>query len=189
LRVNRKPHVFVVGHEPAFKMVHPDCLDDHPARRDTFWRSLKAAGARAYFCGHDHFFDHARVDDGDGDPDNDIHQFVAATAGAPWYAWTPPYDGNNGDFAVTQVYHAERYGYIVVEVNDLDVTMTWMERHSEDLQQPGVYQPAHVWSYRASPDPAGPCPRKLAADLNGDCRVDFADLAILLSEWLADGSL
>ncbi len=169
-------------------MLHPDCLDDHPARRDAFWRSLKAAGARAYFCGHDHFFDQARIDDGDGDPDNDIHQFVAATAGAPWYAWTPPYDGDNGDFTVTQLYHAERYGYIVVEVNDLDVTMTWMERQSEDLQQPGVYQPAHVWSYRALPEPAA-CPTKLAADLNGDCRVDFADLAILLSEWLADGSL
>lgn len=28
------------------------------------------------------------------------------------------------------------------------------------------------------------CPAKLRADLNGDCRVDMADLAILMSEWL-----
>ena len=179
---------------------------------------------------------------------------------------------------MTQVYHAERYGYIVVEVNDLDVTMTWMERQSEDLQQPGVYQPAHVWSYqvqagpvvvqpnggervqaghpytvkwrtvdgtpvkrvaveysldggakwtfadeldnmgayvwtpppvdseaclvrvRDARDPAisdtsdslfsiSTCRARLMADLNGDCRVDFADLASLASEWLADGSL
>jgi hypothetical protein len=48
-----------------------------------------------------------------------------------------------------------------------------------------VYEPAEVWRYRAAPDPAGPCPTKLAADLNGDGRVDFADLAILASEWLA----
>jgi hypothetical protein len=185
LRANRRPHVFAFGHEPAFKLLHPDCLDDHPAQRDAFWRSLKAAGARAYFCGHDHFYDHARVDDGDGDPDNDVHQFVAATAGAPPYSWSPPYDGNNGDFNVIQVHHAERWGYIVVEVNDLDVTMTWMERQSEDPEQPGVYEPADVWAYRASSDPVVPPPAKLAADLNGDGRVDFADLAILASEWLA----
>ena len=28
------------------------------------------------------------------------------------------------------------------------------------------------------------CPVKPTADLNGDCRVDFADLAILAGEWL-----
>jgi 3',5'-cyclic AMP phosphodiesterase CpdA len=184
-RANRQPHVFVFGHEPAFKMVHPDCLDDHPAQRDEFWRSLKRAGARTYFCGHDHFFNQARVDDGDGNPDNDVHQFVVATAGAPSYAWAPPYDGDNGDFIVTQVYHAERYGYILVEVDDLDVTMTWMERHSQDMLEPGVYRPAYVWSYRVASNPADPCPVKLTADLNGDCRVDFADLAILAGQWLA----
>lgn len=30
------------------------------------------------------------------------------------------------------------------------------------------------------------CPAKLRADLNGDCRVDIADLAILMSEWLQE---
>jgi hypothetical protein len=29
-------------------------------------------------------------------------------------------------------------------------------------------------------------PAKLRADLNGDCRVDIADLAILMSEWLQE---
>jgi hypothetical protein len=28
------------------------------------------------------------------------------------------------------------------------------------------------------------CPAQLRADLNGDCKVDLADLAILLSEWM-----
>jgi hypothetical protein len=32
------------------------------------------------------------------------------------------------------------------------------------------------------------CHAKLRADLNGDCRVDFADLAILMGEWLACGN-
>jgi len=31
------------------------------------------------------------------------------------------------------------------------------------------------------------CLRKFQGDLDGDCCVDFADLAILLSEWLACG--
>jgi hypothetical protein len=31
------------------------------------------------------------------------------------------------------------------------------------------------------------CQAKLRADLNGDCYVDFTDLAILMSEWLACG--
>jgi hypothetical protein len=30
------------------------------------------------------------------------------------------------------------------------------------------------------------CPAKLRADLNGDCRVDFADLHILMSEWMQE---
>ncbi len=31
------------------------------------------------------------------------------------------------------------------------------------------------------------CPVKLAADLNGDCRVDLTDLALLATEWLTAG--
>ena len=73
LEGNVKPHVFAFGHEPAFRALHYDCLDMHPDRRDAFWNSLKAAGSRAYFCGHDHFYDHARVDDGDGNPNNAVH--------------------------------------------------------------------------------------------------------------------
>lgn len=281
LRANRKPHVFVFGHEPAFQVLHPDCLDDHPAERDAFWRRLQTGGARAYFCGHDHFYNHARVGDGDDDPNDDIHQFVAATAGAPRYTWSPPYDGDNSRFNVIGVHYAERWGYLVVEVNDLDVTMTWMQRRSrddsrlpDDASVPGVYEPADVWRYRAAAglalwQPNGGervvagrpyevqwrvtegtatrrvaveysldrgrtwavadevdntglymwtaplassdtcllritdagdgaiydtsdsvfsiavCPVQHAADLNGDCRVDFSDLALLATEWLA----
>jgi hypothetical protein len=182
-----KPHVFVFGHEPAFAALHTDCLDDHADRRDAFWRSLKRAGARLYFCGHDHFYDHARVDDRDGEPRNDIHQLIVGTAGAPPYSWTPPYDGNNGDFHVTQVYHAEVYGYVLVEVEDLNVTLTWVERQSTSISQPGVYKAKEVWTYKAAAPPAADCPVRLTADLNDDCRVDFADLAILASQWLASG--
>jgi len=275
LEGNVKPHVFAFGHEEAFRTLHYDCLDAHPDRRDALWRSLKAAGGRAYFCCHDHYYDHAWVDDGDGDPNNDIHQFIVATAGAVPYTWTPPYDGNNGDFTVEQVRHAESYGYLLVNVDDLNVTMVWMERQDMNPVAPPFYAAGDIWSYTVSPNvvvlrprpgervQAGQpytvrwktiegaqakrvlieysldggttwsvagdsnntgtflwftptvnsdsclvrivgvsnpkiddttdgtfsickCSSKLAADLDGDCRVDFADLGVLAGEWLAD---
>jgi len=184
LKSNTRPHVFVFGHEPAFRLVHPDCLDDYPAQRDRFWYSLQSAGVRMYFCGHDHFYNHARVDDGDGDPNNDIHQLVVATAGAPGYTWYPPYVGENSHFNVIPVHHAERYGYILVEIDGLDVTAIWMERRSLDSWGPAIYEPRHAWSYKALARGVA----KPSADLNGDGVVDFADLAILASQWLAPAS-
>jgi len=71
LRATSRPHVFVVGHEPAW--VKPDAgngalhhlgesLDKHPAHRDRFWSLLVARGVRAYLTGHTHCFSTARVD-------------------------------------------------------------------------------------------------------------------------------
>jgi len=153
LATNMKPHVFIVGHEPAFRVMHRDCLDVHPLERDTFWLSIKGAGGRTYMCGHDHFYDHASVDDGDGDLSNDIHQYIVGTGGAVPYSWSGPYDGNNGDFVIGGLYHAESYGYILVEIDGLDVTVTWMERSSTILDVPGVYKSKDVWQYRVVPGP------------------------------------
>jgi hypothetical protein len=66
LRANRRPHVFVFGHEPAFKMLHPDCLDDHPAQRVRLARP-QSRGARIY-RGHDQPSTTMAVDDGDDNP-------------------------------------------------------------------------------------------------------------------------
>ncbi len=71
LRAISRPHVFVVGHEPAW--VKPDAgnralhhlgesLDKHPAHRDRFWSLLVARGVRAYLTGHTHCFSAAQVD-------------------------------------------------------------------------------------------------------------------------------
>ena len=76
------PHVFVMGHEPAFEVKHKDCLDDNVQRRNEFLASITGEGGRIYFCGHDHSYDHISADH-DGDPSNDIHQFIVGTAGAP----------------------------------------------------------------------------------------------------------
>ena len=153
LAANTKPHIFVTGHEPAFQAIRRDCLDTYPANRDAFWASIKNAGGRTYLTGHDHFYDHACVDDGDSDPSNDIHQYIIGTAGAWPYIWSSPYDGNNSVYTVEQWHHAERFGYVLVEIDDLDVTLVWMERHTNDLNTAGIYEPNDVWSYTVVPKP------------------------------------
>ncbi len=153
LASNTKPHIFIVGHEPAFRALHSDCLDYYPAQRDAFWTSIKNAGGHTYFCGHDHFYDHACIDDGDGNPNNDIHQYIIGAAGAPLYTWSPSYDGNNSDYIVEQWHHAERYGYVLIEIDELEVTLTWIERHTNNLIVPGIYEPNEVWSYTITPKP------------------------------------
>ena len=140
---NTEPHVFVFGHEPAFKTKHKDCLDDYVAERDMFWGSIEKAGGRIYFCSHDHFYNHTRLDD-DGDPNNDIHQYIIGTAGAPLYDWQRDYDGENSGYTVKGIYHSKEYGYCLVKIDGLDVTVTWMERVGA-----GKYKAREVWSYTA----------------------------------------
>ena len=144
---NTKPHVFVFGHEPAFEALHEDCIGAEPHVRDRFWASIEKAGGRTYFCGHDHFYDHARADD-DGDPGNDVHQYIAGTAGAPLYRWSPSYDGDNSDYTLENIYHARKHGYVLVEIDGLDVTLTWMQRTG-----PGQYQPKDIWTYSTTSNP------------------------------------
>lgn len=133
LATNTLPHVFVQGHVPAFKLSHPDCLDDYQTERNRLWAALRAAGARAYFCGHDHFYEHARIDDGDGKPHNDIHHFTVATAGAPLVA-DSVYDGDNGPYTPVRINHNQTFGYLVVRVDGLKVRTHFVGRVS-----PGVY--------------------------------------------------
>jgi len=149
LAANVQPHVFGAAHTPAFKVYHDDSMHLYPADRDVFWQGIAAANGRAYFCGHDHFYDHMRVADGDSRPDNDVHQFIVGTGGGPLYAGGS-YDGNNGTWAPELVYHEENYGYVLVEIDDLDVTVTWWRRVA-----PGSYAPGpDVFQYTAVPAPA-----------------------------------
>ncbi|MHC4116481.1 MAG: metallophosphoesterase family protein [Planctomycetota bacterium] len=150
LAVNSAEHIFVAGHEPAFRALHTDCLDNYVTERDTFWASIRNAGGRTYFCGHDHFYDHARIDDGDGNPDNDIHQFISGAGGAPPYSWSPPYSGNNSGYEVEQWHHDEGYGYTLVEIDGSNVTLTWMKRDTDDLTVQASYEPRDTWSYRVT---------------------------------------
>jgi predicted phosphodiesterase len=187
LATNTRPHVFAFGHFTAFKMLW-DSLGDHPTERDLFWNSLERAGARTYFCGHEHFYNHARADD-DGDPNNDIHQYVIGSAGASEHTWNKnnPYPGNNSGRTITPIYHTTRFGYVIVDINDLDVTLTWMERQTNDPKIQGVYTHKDIFSYAvACGDAAHPYPD---GDLNSDCYVDSYDFAIIANQWLQTGVL
>jgi hypothetical protein len=158
LAASSAPHVFAFGHEPAFEVEHTDCLDDYPTERDAFWHSLEDAGSRAYFAGHDHFYDHARVDD-DGDPSNDVHQYVVGTGGAPLYSWSGVYDGDNGDYTLENLRHARAYGYVHGEIDGLTATLTWMRRVGVD-----TFEAREQWSYTI-PEPSALCLIAVAAGL------------------------
>jgi fibronectin type 3 domain-containing protein len=153
LAANSFPHIFVMGHRPAFKANHTDCLDDYPTERDAFWNSLKRAGATSYFCGHDHFYDHARVDDGDGNPNNDVHQLIVGCGGAPFHT-TYAYDGVNTSWLPLNLYHEVQYGYTVVEVDGMTITMTFHHRTA-----PNTYvASSDVWTYTVGTAPTPPAP-------------------------------
>lgn len=135
LASNRQPHIFAFGHEPAFKAFHTDCLDDYPDERNAFWSSLAAAGAKVYLCGHDHFYNMSRIDDGDGNPGNDLYQCIAGTGGTTnWPVQNYNYNGSNAPYTPINIGSVTgTYGYMLVEIsgpgtNDLGVKLTWKQR-------------------------------------------------------------
>lgn len=146
LATNASTHVFTMGHEPAFKVVHTDCLQSYPENRAKFWNLMSNASCRVYFAGHDHFFDHMRLDDHDGDPSNDVHQYIVGTGGAPLYD-DGLYDGANGGWSPVRVTHESNYGYVCVEIEGPVATLTWRHRVA-----PGVYAATtDVFSFSLAP--------------------------------------
>jgi hypothetical protein len=156
LATNTRPHVFAFSHVPAFKLAHIDCMDDYRPNRDLFWHTLSNAHCRVFLCGHDHSYDHARIDDGDGNPHNDIHQIVGATGGAPFYA-DSPYDGDNGIWQPLKIYHEAQFGYVAVQVNGEEVQSTFYHRTATN-----TFAPVDRFSYSLTPPPA--ISVRLAAD-------------------------
>jgi len=143
LAKHRKPLVFAMGHEPAFMDGrHADTMDSAPAARDAFWKSLIAAGARVFFCGHDHLYDHMVVTQTGPNPGPEMHQFVAGTSGAPFYN-AGPYSGNNTIWSLKRVKSiTHTYGYMLVEIEGKKATITFKGRTS-----PGHYEAQDSFSY------------------------------------------
>jgi Leucine-rich repeat (LRR) protein/predicted phosphodiesterase len=160
LASNTQPHVFVFGHTAAFNISHAGTIGLFDHQRDIFVDSLVNANGRSYFCGHDHFYNHALLEDGDNDPNNDLHQFIL-NSDSKLYD-TRRYFGEMGVRTPVQVDHQSAVGYLRVSINGLEVTMTWMQRNSVYAWQAGDYLPGDTFSYTASdimpplliPDPA-----------------------------------
>lgn len=115
------PIVFVFAHEPAYASAgmsaHQDSMAIGQAARSRFLAVYRKAGAMAFFCGHDHWYDHAKAMVA---PDFWFHQFTVGIAGAPLRVWSHTYR----EKIVVPVAHAEKYGYMVVDVSSSAVTFT-----------------------------------------------------------------
>ncbi len=142
LATNTAEHIFAFAHVPAFSAGHLGCLDDYPVQRDAFWLSLKQAGGRVYLAGHDHFYAHVRIDDGDGQVENDLHQYIVGTAGAPLVAFDNAYTGDNGNRTPVPVYSRAAFGFLLVEINGNSATLTFMERVAKDS-----FSAVDTWHY------------------------------------------
>jgi hypothetical protein len=77
LAANKKPFVFVFGHEPAFAehRHQGNSLDGHPENRDAFWALLKKYHVQAFISGHVHFY-YKELQDG-------VYQISDGSAGRP----------------------------------------------------------------------------------------------------------
>jgi len=96
LAPSNAPIKLVFGHEPAYPaMLHiGSSLDKYPEERDRFWEILVENGVQAYFCAHEHMYDHWIK--------NEVHQIITGGAGA---AGLGPH-------------------YLIVEADERDVTVT-----------------------------------------------------------------
>lgn len=121
LSSNEMPHIFVFGHDPAFKMGHNDSLAYYPDERDIFWDALGKAGGKIYFCGHDHLYDRAHINDSMGDC---IYQLIVGSGGAPMLRSSRPYA--EGDRVVGDYRDYKHAGYMLVTISENQVKVDWM---------------------------------------------------------------
>lgn len=117
---NKKPHVFVFGHEAAFQVRHNDCLAFYPQDRDVFWDSIGKAGARLYFCGHDHLYNRSLIMDKAGNP---IRQIISGTGGGRLRSWSGTYP--EGDRVKGEYNNSDHHGYLLITIDGPRVTVVW----------------------------------------------------------------
>lgn len=147
LAAHKKPHIFAFGHEMAFMAGHhKDNLSVNAKNRDDFMNTLIRAGSKAYFSGHDHFYDHLIATSSAGV----IHQYVAGTAGAPRYSFDGYTQANPG-WETVPVLHLPKtqddpmvFGYLVIEIDGPNATITFKGRTA-----PGKFESLDTWGYTA----------------------------------------
>ena len=84
---NKKPVVFIFGHEPVYLKVRHvgDSLDKSPAHRDRFWKLLESTpSVRAFICGHTHYYCREKPEEGSGRSMSATRETTAETARPSW---------------------------------------------------------------------------------------------------------
>lgn len=109
-------HLFAFSHEPVYSVRHRDCLDDFPTQRDQLVKTFLDAGGVAMFFGHDHRYNHATISFNN----KTLHQFIVGSGGAPFRHW----NGKYADPRVKKITDVSVFGYLLVEINGNQVTMT-----------------------------------------------------------------
>lgn len=140
---NKSTHLFIFSHEPAFDLDYRDNMSFYPEKRDRFWDSISAAGARIFFCGHDHYYNRALIEDSSG---NSVWQIIAGTGGGELQKWSGRYRGNG---SMMCEFHSEEYhGYVIVTVRGPDVRVEW--KAITDLEA-GTWHVLDSFEYKARP--------------------------------------
>mgnify|MGYP000871704937 CR=1 FL=1 len=147
LEGSRGLHVFVFGHEPAFEANHRDNLSFYPRDRDLFWDSIGNAGARVYFCGHDHFYNHALVLDNTG---REIRQIIAGTGGGFLRRWSGTY--REGKRMKVQYHNNDHHGYILAAVEGSKVTISWKALIKPETPAADAWQVLDSFTYSIPAD-------------------------------------
>ncbi len=118
-QANPRPHVFVFGNKPAFRVQQADCLGVNAAERDIFWASIRHAGGRLYFCSHDYLYNSAAIIEGAQPP---IFQIVIGTGGAPLHRWRGKYFDRR---VKMESGNANLFGYNLITVDKRAVIVEW----------------------------------------------------------------
>lgn len=110
LRSNTNRYTIVFSHDPAYP-VGPhigSSLDAYPADRDRLWDLLAQYRVTAYIAGHEHLYNHRKV--------NDVEHIIAGTSGSSIYA------GYGGEF----------YHYLVGEVWPDRIIITTYDQQGQE---------------------------------------------------------
>lgn len=145
----KKPFIFAFGHEPAFATGghhgQDETLAADPPKRNEMLQSLWDAGARVYFCGHDHFYDHLKAVRPMPSGSIEIHQVTAGTAGAPNYAHERPCPVDQGWMLEQRELCDLIYGYVLISIEGNQATVEFKGRESN-----GEYQVKDSFSYTSA---------------------------------------
>jgi len=113
LESSEQPVKLVFGHEPAFPLFGAAAcgLEQAAEARDAFWQLLADQGVGAYFCGHEHTYDHWYREG--------VHQIITGGGGG-----------------VGMCFH-----YLLVEADETDVRVRALRLNGEVLDEFALSQP------------------------------------------------